>query len=299
MAENWSYDDIAVFVAVVERGSFVAASDRLGLPTSTVSRRMAKLEADLGVKLLERTSRKQALTEKGRAFFQRVAPFLQQIKEDTHRLSESKDKLTGRIRLSAPIFLSYKLLGDWMVEFQVNYPDIEISLQVGNQYADLLGEEIDLAIRVGPLQDSQFIAQFLCAPLFQLCASPAYLDGHPRPASPQELRDHQAIFVQHQPKLWVLSHKRTDERHEIELAGREYSNDFGMVCKLTEAGLGIASLPSFYVAKSAKRNTLVPVLSDYTVRPKGDIYAVYPSRKYLSKKIEVLVQFLKEKFAQS
>ncbi len=297
MLDHWSYDDISVFIAVVEQGSFVGASNRLGLPTSTVSRRLSKLEADLDVKLLERTSRKMALTEKGRAFFQRVSPLFQQLKEDTQQLIESKNRLAGKIKLSAPIFLSYEVLSDWLVEFQILYPDIDIGLQVGNQYDDIIDDEIDLAIRIGPLQDSQFIAQFLCTPKFQLCASPAYLESHQTIQSPQELQDHRAIFVQHQPTVWVLSHNQTGQHCEVVVHGREYSNDFRLACKATEAGLGIACLPSFHVERSNKIGLLVPILTEYTVQPKGDIYAVYPSKKYLSKKTQILLQFLKEKFA--
>ena len=291
----WSYDDVFIFTAVIERGSFISAATKLNIPSSTVSRRVSQLESDLGIQLLERTSRKMHLTEKGKIFFEQCAPLINSLKENATELMASRDGIQGKLKVTAPIFLGSEILGDWFVDFLKNNKLIELELVLSNRHEDILDEEIDLAIRIGPLEDSKFIAQHLFTSSFVLCASPAYVGAFKKINSPHDISQHQTILSSHQKNEWEFRHLETSTIVQVKTHGRMCSNDISLTRRAAASGLGIAFLPRLSVAPMINSGELVSILDDYELLPKRDIYVVYPSKKYLSKKAQRLLNFIKEK----
>lgn len=291
----WSYDDVSIFTTVIERGSFISAATKLNIPSSTVSRRVSKLEADLGIQLIERTSRKMRLTEKGKTFFEQCAPHINSLKENATELMASRDGIQGRLKVTAPIFLGSEVLGDWFADFVKNNQSIKLEIVLSNQYEDILDEEIDLAIRVGPLEDSRFIAQYLFTSRFVLCASPHYVEAFKTINSPHDIPQHQAILIGHQNNEWEFRHIKSSTTVRINAHGRMRSNDIHLTRRAVASGLGIAFLPMLSAAPMIASGELVALLDDYELLQKRDIYVVYPSKKYLSEKARRLVNFIKEK----
>jgi len=179
----WSYDDISIVVEVIKQGSFIEASRRLDIPASTISRRVSQLEDALGIRLLERTSRKLSLTDKGLLFFEVCSPHIQGIKSELSELMTDKHLCQGKLKITAPVFLGSELLSEWFTEFMLANSQLELDVVLSNQYEDILDENIDVAIRIGPLKDSQFIAQHLFSSQLVLCASPDYLKDLKQPIS--------------------------------------------------------------------------------------------------------------------
>ncbi len=291
----WSYDDVSIFTAVIERGSFTLAASKLNIPSSTVSRRVSKLEADLGIQLIERTSRKMRLTEKGKIFFEQCAPHINNLKENATELMASRDGIQGKLKVTAPTFLGSEVLGDWFADFVKNNKSIELEIVLSNRYEDILDEEIDLAIRVGPLEDSKFIAQHLFTSSFVLCASPQYIETSKRISSPHDIHAHHAILISHQNNEWEFKHLKTSATIKVKSHGRMRSNDINLTRRAVSSGLGIAFLPALSVAPMISSGELISLLDDYELLPKSDIYVVYPSKKYLSKKARRLLNFIREK----
>lgn len=294
----WSYDDVFIFTAVIERGSFISAAKKLNIPSSTVSRRVSQLESDLGIQLLERTSRKMRLTEKGKIFFEQCAPQINSLKENVTELMASRDGIQGKLKITAPIFLGSEILGDWFIDFVKNNKLLELELVLSNRYEDIIDEEIDFAIRLGPLEDSKFIAQHLFTSSFVLCASPRYVEVCKKISNPHDLSQHQAILTSHQKNAWEFRHLKTSATVQVKVYGRMCSNDINLTRRAVISGLGIGFLPMLSVAPMIKSGELVTMLNDYEVLPKRDIYIVYPSKKYLSKKAQQLLNFIKQKSEQ-
>ena len=291
----WSYDDLSIFTAVIERGSFISAATKLNIPSSTVSRRVSQLESDLGIQLLERTSRKMCLTEKGKIFFEQCAPHINSLKENATELMASRDGVQGKLKVTAPTFLGSEVLGDWFAEFVRNNKSIELELVLSNRNKDILDEEIDFAIRIGPLEDSKFIAQHLFTSRSVLCASPIYVEAFGEINSPHDICQHQTILISHQKGEWEFRHLKTSAIIRIKAQGRMCSNDINLTRRAVASGFGIGFLPMLSAAPMINSGELVCLLDDYELLPKRDIYVVYPSKKYLSKKAQRLLNFIKEK----
>lgn len=291
----WSYDDVSIFTAVIEHGSFISASTKLNIPTSTVSRRVSKLEADLGIQLLERTSRKIRLTEKGKIFFDQCASHINSLKENATELMASREGIQGKLKVTAPTFLGSEVLGDWFVDFVKNNPSIELELVLSNRYEDILDEEIDLAIRVGPLEDSKFIAQYLFTSSFIVCASPRYVEESKKINSPHDICQHQIISISHQKNEWEFRHLKTSAIIQVKAQGRLCSNDIHLTRRAVANGFGLAFLPELSAISMIQSGELVTLLDEYELLPKRDIYVVYPSKKFISKKVQRLLNLIKEK----
>ncbi len=293
----WRLDDVGVFVTVVEQGSFVQAADRLEMPTSTVSRRVSELEAALETKLLERTSRKLRVTERGRQFFEQCLPLVKSMRHEVDMLTKSSDQLTGKISMTAPSYLANTILSPWLCEFLATHQDIELELKLSNQIEDLIEEGIDLAIRIGPLRDSQFIAQYLFTPKYGLYASSAYLKAYGPINQPEDLSARDVIAMAHQNDRLILVDTE-GQKQTIATTTRMKCSDIDMARQAAVNGLSIACLPRLSAQTQHLRNDLVRVLDQYDIPSGRDVYAVYPSRKYLSAKIKLLIDYLKQEAAK-
>ncbi|MCU7934340.1 MAG: LysR family transcriptional regulator [Candidatus Thiodiazotropha sp. (ex Dulcina madagascariensis)] len=293
----WRLDDIEIFVSVVEQGSFVQAAKRLNAPTSTVSRRISELEAALDIKLIERTSRKLHVTEKGQELFDHALHHVKEIRQQGNMLMNSRDQLRGKITITVPTFLGNAVLAPWLFEFLAKHSDIELNIKLSNHFEDLIDEGIDLAIRIGPLNDSQFIAQFLCSTEYRLCASPEYLQQNPSIETVDDLLRHDVMLLPHQNMTLDLMNVRTHETYSLSTSSRMNCNDIEMMRQAAVNGVSIACLPHLSVQKLVSSGELVTLLDEYEISPSRDIYTVYPSRKHLSAKTRLLINFLKEKAA--
>jgi len=293
----WRLDDIGIFVCVVEEGSFVGAAKRLDIPTSTVSRRLSELEAAVGTRLIERTSRRLHVTEKGQQLYENCLPHVKEVKQQVQLLTRSLNQVSGRIVVTAPTFLGNAVLGPWLCAFLKDYPELELDLKLTNKIEDLIEEGIDLAIRIGPLSDSQFIAKFLCTSVFCLYASPNYLKSNLAIDHPTDLANHHVMLMSHQGPTLELVNKTTEEHFSLLIDSRMKCNEIEMIRQAALNDLGIASLPYLSVQKHLASGRLVQVLPEYTLTMSRGIYAVYPSRKHLAAKTRLLVDYLKRKLA--
>lgn len=285
-------DAIAVFVKVVQAGSFTHAAKLLNMPNSTVSAKVAALEKELGITLLQRTTRSLHLTEAGEVYFRRCLRALEELQAAENELAADRGAPKGVLRLTAPVELGRSVLPPVLDVLMKRHPAIEIDLVITNRLVDLVAENIDVAVRAGPLKNSGLIARRFSLGQFGLWASPGYLKKHSAPRNPDELNDHQCLrFAPFTGRNLQLSNGR--ERAQIALAGRITADDFETLRALAVLGWGIALLPSFLCAEEAKERKLVAVLPDW----RGEsvtISIVYPAQRFVSPKIRAFITAAEE-----
>lgn len=251
----------ATFLRVVEAGGFTAAATALGLPTSSVSRSVARLEQDLGVVLLERTTRHVALTEVGRAYFERVREALAGLDEATAAALDAAREPHGVVRLAVPPDIA-PALAPLIAAFHKASPRIRIELSATARAAALVGDQADLAIVVGRLPDSSLVSRRIGETVHQLHAAPGYLEARGRPRVLADLARHDAIALGSDLARWELIGPRGEE--SVQVAPVVSADHLGFVVEATLAGLGIALLPSFIASAHVEAGALVQVLPRYT-----------------------------------
>ena len=285
-------DGIAVFVKVVQAGSFSQAAKLLNMPNSTVSAKVAALEKRLGVTLLQRTTRRLHLTEPGAGYFRRCLQALEGLQAAESELESERSETKGVLRLTAPVELGRSALPPVLDVLMKRHPAIKIDLIITNRLVDLVVENIDVAVRAGPLKDSGLIAKRFVLGQFGLWASPSYLKNNSVPRNPNELKEHDCLqFAPFTGRRLQLTNGR--ERAQIALAGRITADDFEALRALAVLGWGIALLPSFLCAEEAKERKLVSVLPNW----RGDsvtISVVYPAQRFVSPKIRAFITAAEE-----
>ncbi|MCA8906390.1 MAG: LysR family transcriptional regulator [Rhodospirillaceae bacterium] len=285
------------FTRVVEAKTFTAAADRLGWSKSVVSRRIAELEDRLGVRLLNRSTRRLSLTEPGRAYYDRCASILSQIEETEAAVSSLNMEPRGLLRINAPHSFTLRHLSGVFAQFLQRYPEVSIDLALNDRVVDLIDEGFDVAVRIGVLQDSVLISRRL-APLRRvLCASPDYLARHGVPATPDALADHEVHVYTNAAQPGQVRIRRPDGRMAtVRLNGRLRANNGDLLVQVAAQGVGIVLSPTFLVAGDIESGALIQVLADHEVEDQGAIYAVYPHNRHLSAKVRALVDFLAGRF---
>lgn len=285
-------DAIAVFVRVVESGSFSAAARRLGMPKATVSAKVARLEKQLGVSLIQRTTRKLRVTEAGEQYFRHCADAIREVELAEAALLSTSGKPSGVLKVTTPVDLGHTLLPRIVRAYAAKYPDVSVELLVTNRVVDLVGEGIDLAIRPSQvLKESSLIAQRYFEMGSNLWASPHYLQRLGTPSHPRDLK--QADFVEFlRRSSVVVTNGRADV--EVTMTGRIRSDDFETTRALLLSGQGIAWLPDFLADEAAQAGTLVPVLPQWRPKERGAFYFVYVGRKYGLPKVKAFIQTAQE-----
>jgi DNA-binding transcriptional LysR family regulator len=285
-------NEIAVFVSVAQLGSFSRAARALAMPVSTVSRRVADLERQLGVTLLQRTTRKLTLTTQGRDYFDQCSEPLGHLYDAERVLTRSQRQPEGILRISVPVVLGDPAFLGFLSDFLRNYPGIRLDLFITNQFLDLVAENIDVALRFGELKSSSVIARKLGASVRYVVAAPAYLDGRARPREPEELVGHACVVLNalNNEAEWELVNGR--RRARVRVAGVIASRDFQSVSFFVDRGHGIGLLPSTYCDPQIENGTLVRLLPRWS-SPAVSIHAVYPTRKFLPEKVHVFLQELR------
>jgi DNA-binding transcriptional LysR family regulator len=251
----------ATFLRVVEAGGFTAAATALGLPTSSVSRSVAKLEEDLGVVLLERTTRRVSLTNVGRAYFERVREALAGLDEATAAALDAAREPHGLVRIAVPPDFA-PALAPVIARFLRTYPKIRIELSASARAAELVDEHADLGIAVGRLPDSSLVSRRIGETAHHLYAAPSYLEARGRPRVLAELAQHDAILLRSGGDRWELTGPRGVE--SVEVTGIVAADHLGFVVDATLAGLGIALLPAFSTTAHVAAGALAPVLPRFS-----------------------------------
>ncbi|MGI9238907.1 MAG: LysR family transcriptional regulator [Woeseiaceae bacterium] len=291
------FEDLQAFVAVVDAGSFTAASERLDSAKSAVSRRISALEERLGVQLLRRTTRVLNLTETGRGFYEHASRILADLEEAEAAVQQEHGELRGRIRLALPLSFGVRHMCKPIAAFSKLHPKVEFNLNLNDRRVDLIEEGADLALRIGRLQDSSLIARRLFDARAVVCASPHYLSVHGEPKTPADLQNHDCLVYSNleEPNKWTYLDEAGEKRIvKVKPGLAASSGDF-----LTNAaahGMGLVIQPTFIASESIRRGSLVPVLTNYDW-PISPAYAVYPPTRHLSYRVRALIDFLAERFS--
>jgi DNA-binding transcriptional LysR family regulator len=292
-------NDLLIFASVAELGSFSRAAERLGLPKSTVSRRLAALEQRLGERLLTRTTRRQSLTEFGMQLLEHARQVASEV-EAVAALSERRQATpSGRLRVSMPSDFASLLLADTLAAFVALYPAIRLDLDLSPRRVDLLGEGFDVALRMGQLpDDASLAARRLAVFSFGLYAAPNYLAEHGDPQHPDDLVRYEAVHLlmaNGEAATWTLS--QGDERWQGSPPGRVSANAPELLIKLACAGAGIAAVPDHFAAAEVRRGALRRVLPGWCL-PSHTAWAVFPERKLMPVKTRVFIDMLQTALAQ-
>ncbi|WP_462379085.1 LysR family transcriptional regulator [Pseudomonas sp. Marseille-QA0892] len=284
-------DDALIFTRVVECHGFTQAAQNLGMQKSTVSRRIALLEERLGVRLLNRTTRKLRLTEVGQAYYERCRQIMLDFAEAEQAVMQLQQAPAGLLKITTPIEFGQLFMGRVLGEFMQQYPLITAEVELTSRHVDPVEEGVDIAIMLGQPQDSTLIARKLFENGRMLCASPAYLEAHGTPGTLAELADHRAILLpQDSPRIWPLMDEHVPCQRVLSC------NNITFAREATLAGAGIAGLP-FMIGDAAVRNgSLVRLLPDARL-PVGEVYAVYPSRRFQAMKVKTFLDFLMKSLA--
>jgi DNA-binding transcriptional LysR family regulator len=296
MSLLYDLNEVTIFVKVVQAGSFIGASRALDIPKATVSRKIAQLEEALGVRLLQRTTRKVNLTEVGRLYFDRCVRILGDLEEANLAVAEMQAIPYGTLRISASVVFGVVVLHQWVAEFMGQYPQVNVEVLLTNQYIDMVAKGVDVAVRSGPLADSSLVARKLGAVPYWLCASPDYLATHGTPTSPQNLSQHDCLTVMSESLSEIIpwTMKRGKEFVEVKLKNHLRVNDFLFIKQLLLNRCGIAYVPNITVLDEVNNGTLVRVLTDWKLTER-ELYLVYPSDRHLSPKVRGFIEFVYQK----
>lgn len=288
--------DIAVFVRVVELGSFTKAADALGLSKAFVSKVVNRLEQRLSARLLHRTTRRLALTEAGEALFARSAAALAEIAEAENDVAQLTGKPRGTLRVTAPGYFGVTTLAPRLKEFRVRYPDVALDLDLSDRIVDIVKERFDVAVRISSMGDSSLVATRLAPCPTALVASPAYLRRHGTPKTPADLADHEGLgySIVKTPNEWRLRGPKGRTFTVTVQSSIRCNNDFALK-QFALDGLGVVFFPRFFVEGELASGKLVQLLPDYP-GPELAINAVYETRRHLLPKVAAFLGFLKENF---
>ena len=282
-------NEVVVFARVVQAGSFTKAAAALGMPKSTVSRKVSELEERLGSRLLQRTTRALSLTDVGRTYYDYCARIVGEIEEAERAVSSLQDSPRGLLRVTAPVNVSF--LGPIVSEFLQRYPDVQMELFCTQRSVDLIEERYDLGIRAGVLADSTLIARSLGTVRWFVVATPAYLDKHGRPRSPEELEQHACVLFGAGALGTVVHLERGDASVHISVSPRLFVSDLDVLRAAVNAGLGIGILPAFQCVEDLRARRLERVLSYWNV-PATPVHVVYPSTRHVSAKVKAFIEHL-------
>jgi DNA-binding transcriptional LysR family regulator len=289
-------NDVLAFTHVADLGSFTAAAARLGWPKSSVSERVARLEAELGARLLERSTRRVRLTIVGERYHEHARRVLFELEQASATVEVFRSAPCGALRISASVVLGQTLLAPLVLEYVAAFPEVSVFADFSNRRVDLLEEGFDVAVRAGTLPESSLVARRIGQAGAGLYAAPAYLAQHGRPEEAEALRRHVLIdsAAQAQTRSWTLQHAHSGQVQQLDgLAFRLVSNDTPTLQAAASAGLGIASLAHFAARPDVEAGRLVPVLPDWWTR-RLEIHAVFPSFKSLSPAVRAFVDLIAE-----
>ncbi|WP_374523240.1 LysR family transcriptional regulator [Hydrogenophaga sp.] len=289
------FEEMRVFAAVVDAGSFVRAADALDLSKTAVSRHVSELESRLGVRLLHRTTRKLSLTAEGQVFHARCKALLGAVEAAEAEITAGSVQPSGVLRLNVPVTFGLMHLAPLWPDFMQRYPQVTLDVSLADRLVDLVEEGFDLAVRIAQLSSSTLVSRQLATTRMVLCASPEYLRRHGQPQRPADLAQHRVLAYSlfHQGEHWAFDGPQGREVVKVNPILRTNSGDTCVAAAL--AHQGVVLQPSFLVGEPLRQGDLVEVLPGHRSGEMG-IYAVYPSRQHLPPKVRAMVDFLVEAF---
>lgn len=294
MASAASSIEMTVFVAAVDAGNFSAAARILGITPSAVSKQISRLEARLGARLLNRSTRRISLTDVGREFYERSQAILSDIDSAERAVGDASDRPRGRLRVTASISFGQRQIVPLVPEFVARFPDVRVDVQFSDRLIDMVDEGIDVAVRVSAPADSALIARRLVPDRRVVCASPEYLRVHGTPVAPEDLAAHNAlIYSTVYSDTWRFDGPAGSRA--VKVASNFAANSGEAIRDLALGGLGIARLATFLVGPDLKAGRLVQLLPDWQDPQENIIHAVYPSRRLVPPSTRAFVDFLAEK----
>lgn len=288
-------DDMALFIRLVEAGSFTAAAERAGLSKSLLSRRIAALEDRLAARLLNRTTRRLSVTETGAGFYERSKRILAEVEEAETLAGCDDAEPRGTLRVAAPMSFGMRHLSPALAEFLQSHGELAVDLDLNDRFVDLASEGHDLAVRVGRLPDSSLVARKLAPSRMAVVASPAYVAAHGAPATPADLVGRPLLAYSNRSLADEWRFTGLGDRLGQRLTQRVSANNGEVLLDAAVAGLGIAVLPTFIASPALARGDLLRLLKRHPIEESG-IYAVYLPNRHLSAKVRRFVDFLAGRF---
>jgi len=290
-------DGMKTIVAVVETGSFTAASERLGISKALASKYVGEVEARLGVRLFNRSTRRLALTEEGQRYYDQALPLLEGFTAMVDQVTGEQTAPRGLLRVSVPVTFGEMKLSPLIPKFLTLHPQMQVDLQMSDRMIDMLEEGIDVVIRIGGVDDSSLIAKQITTLPLVLCASPSYLQTSGQPRVARDIADHNCIIDSNFRigKHWPIV-SPDGQTSSIEVSSRVSANSPRAVKEVAIANGGIGMIPRFIVEDELRQGTLDEVLPGYTTLEFG-LFAIYPHRRYLSKKVRSFIDFLVAEFS--
>ncbi len=285
------------FVAATELGSLAAAARAAGISLAAVSRSVARLEAELGARLLARTTRSLSLTPGGREYYERAKRVLEELAQADAAIASESTEPTGRLSVSAPVLFGRRFVASAVSEFLLRHRSLEVTLLLSDRYQDLVEEGIDVSVRTGRLDDSSLVALPVAAYRRSIVAAPAYLRRAGTPRRPSDLRRHNCLILtsQRAPRDWTFLTARGVT--SVEVSGSWTTNDNEALLTAALAGHGIARIPCWQARPHARSGRLVPLLPEHAL-PEIPVQVVYPSARLLTAKVRVFADHLRARWRQ-
>lgn len=291
-------DQNEALLAVLETGSFSAAGRRLGRDGSVVSRRVAALEARLGIRLLERSTRRVAATEAGARFRDRIREAMDMVRHAEDEVRAMSSSPTGLLRLSLPVEFGRLWIAPRLPEFLVRHPGVRIEACYSDRYVDLIAEEFDVGVRIGELTDSRLVARRLAITRRLICAAPSYLDVRPSLHEADDLSQHECISFTRLATHPVWHLRRDGKNRTIRVSGRLQMDDAQSVAQAALAGMGVIMASDWLVGRELAEGRLVQVLTDWEVRGETGVSVIRASVKHEPAKTRAFVEWIGETFAE-
>lgn len=292
-------NEMGVFERVVERGSFAAAAQDVGLSPSAVSKLVARLEQRLGVRLINRTTRSLALTTEGRLYLNRSREILAAIEATEAEIALARLSPSGTLRVQAPPVMIGDHFGPALPDFLARYPRLTVEFLVTNRPIDLVAENVDVAMRTGNLPSSSMVASKIIDLTQFVCASPGYLSRHGRPRVPADLARHQCLILNGIPDPTVWTFMNGSERVAVKIKGAVSADNSDVLLRLAIEGVGIVRLGELAVARALRNGLLEPLLLDVQVSEGYPLWALLPPGRQRSPKVKVFLDFLRERIGQA
>lgn len=284
-----------VFLAVVDEGAFTHAADRLEMSPQLVSKYVSRLEQHLGVRLLNRTTRRIHLTEEGGRYYQRARHVLEEIEDMENELGNLQSEARGRLRISAPVSFAIRHLAPLLTDFRNAHPAVGIDLQLNDRKVDIVEEGFDVALRIGHLRDSSLVAKRIAPVRLLYCAAPDYLDRHGTPETVEELSGHRFLHYSYMEGREGASPSPQPAAVTPGSQSGLVSNNGDVLVEAAIRGAGIVLQPTFIVGEAVRGGRLKNILTDQTPAPLG-LYAVYAHRQLLASKVRRFVDFIGDYF---
>jgi DNA-binding transcriptional LysR family regulator len=286
-----------MFVAVLDEGSFAGAARRQGISSGQASKLVSKLEADLGVQLIKRTTRALSVTEVGQAYYERVKALIEEFDALDASVRNASGAPSGRLRVTAPMSFGTLRLVPLLMDFAHAFPEIQLDVSFSDRTANLVDEGFDLAVRIGKPSDSSLIARKLCDARIVVVAAPDYLAERGAPASPPDLADHDCIIDSNfpDPSRWRFAQPERKDAITVPVSARLRFSSAEACLAAAVRGYGVACVPSFVAGPSIRDGHVRQLLADWEDAPRA-VHALYPPARHLASKVRVLVDFLANSF---